>query len=222
MLMKIKKLEKLQDLLDQDMAWRKKELIDIKLLIHSTKAPVLCRVGIALLSAHFEGFIKQAANYYVVHVSSQSIKISDLHTNFAAIHSGKLFDQCAASEKITVYQRAIEDFLENYTNQNFHVRYTRENPIIRTDGNPSSTVVRNIFDSINLDFSPYETKTNYIDADLLSNRHSIVHGERVYISIADFDSTFDTITEIMEQFSEQVMAAATNKSYMKTTVNQSE
>lgn len=213
--MKIKQLEKLQDLLDQDIAWRKKELIDIKLLIHSTKNPVLCRVGIALLSAHFEGFIKQAANYYVVHVASQNIKISDLHTNFAAIHSGKLFDQCAASDKITVYKKAIDDFLSNYDNLNFQVCYSREHPIIKTESNPSSTVVKNIFDSIGLDFSPYETKTNYIDADLLSNRHSVVHGERVYIAISDFNSTFETITEIMEQISDQVMTAAINKSYLK-------
>ena len=72
--MKIKKLEKLQDLLDQDMAWRKKELIDIKLLIHSTQNPTLCRVGIALLSAHFEGFIKQAANYYVFTLPHKILK----------------------------------------------------------------------------------------------------------------------------------------------------
>lgn len=216
MLMKIKKLEKLQDLLDQDMAWRKKELIDIKLLIHSTKNPALCRAGIALLSAHFEGFIKQAANYYVVHVASQNIKISDLHTNFAAIHSGKLFDPCAASDKITVYQKAIDDFLNNYSTQNFRVNYTREHPIIKTESNPSSTVVKNIFDSIGLDFSPYETKTNYIDADLLSNRHSVVHGEKVYIEISDFDNTFEIIIGIMEQFSDQVIAAAINKIYLKT------
>lgn len=50
-----------------------KELIDIKLLIHLTQNPTLCRVGIALLSAHFEGFIKQAANYYVVYVASQKL-----------------------------------------------------------------------------------------------------------------------------------------------------
>lgn len=216
MLMKIKKLEKLQDLLDQDMAWRKKELIDIKLLIHSTENPVLCRVGIALLSAHFEGFIKQAANYYVVYVASQNIKISDLHTNFAAIHSGKLFDPCAASDKITVYKKAIDGFLSNYASLSFQVRYSREHPIIKTEGNPSSTVVKNIFDSIGLDFSPYETKTNYIDADLLGNRHSVVHGERVYIEISDFDNTFDIITGIMEQFANQVMTAAINKSYMKS------
>lgn len=213
--MKIKKLEKLQDLLDQDMAWRKKELIDIKLLIHSTKNPTLCRLGIALLSAHFEGFIKQAANYYVVYVSSQNVKISDLRTNFAAIHSGKVFEPCATSDKITVFQKAIDDFLSNYTTKNFQVRYSPDSPIIKTEGNPSSTVVKNIVESIGLDFTPYETKANYIDADLLSNRHSVVHGNKVYINIDDFDNTFEVITGIMEQFSAQILSAAINKSYLK-------
>lgn len=213
--MKIKKLEKLQDLLDQDMAWRKKELIDIKILIHSTQNPTLCRVGIALLSAHFEGFIKQAANYYVVYVASQNLKISELHTNFAAIHSGKLFSPCAESDKITVYQNAIDKFLEDYLSKNFQVRYSSNNPIIKTEGNPSSNVVKNILDSIGLDFTPYETKANYIDADLLSNRHDVVHGNRIYISINDFDNTFKIITEIMEQVSVQILSAAIHKNYLK-------
>lgn len=215
--MKIKKLEKLQDLLDQDMAWRKKELIDIKLQIHSTQNPTLCRAGIALLSAHFEGFIKQAANYYVVYVASQNIKLSELRTNFAAIHSGKIFESCATSDKITVYQKAIDDFLINYSTLNFQVKYSPEHPIIKTESNPSSVVVKNIFDSIGLDFSPYETKAHYIDTDLLSNRHSVVHGENIRIEISDFDNTFEIITGIMKQFSEQVLEAAISKKYLKNT-----
>lgn len=213
--MKIRNLEKLQDLLDQDMIWRKKELIDLKLMIHSTQNPTLCKAGIALLSAHFEGFIKHAANLYVVYVASQNIELSELRTNFVAIHSRKIFDSCALSEKITVYQKAIDDFLQLFSTQRFRVRYSTEHPIIRTESNPSSTVVRNIFDSIGLDFSPYETKVKYIDTDLLSNRHSIVHGERIYIEMSDFDNTFEEITQIMRQFSDQVMEAACNKRYMK-------
>lgn len=215
--MKIKELEKLQDLLDNDMAWRKKELINIKLLIHSTQNPILCRAGIALLSAHFEGFIKQTANYYVVYVSSQNIKLSQLGTNFVAIHSGKVFDPCAKSDKITEYKKAIDVFLKKYTTLNFKVRYSPEHPIIKTESNPSSAVVKNIFNSIGLDFSSYETKAHYIDADLLSNRHSVVHGEKVNIEISDFDKTFDIITGIMRQFSEQVLEAAISKRYLKNT-----
>ncbi len=213
--MKIKKLEKLQDLLDQDMAWRKKELIDIKLLIHSTQNRTLCRVGIALLSAHFEGFVKQAANYYIVYVASQGLKIADLTTNFAAIQARRTFDECAASDKITVRQKAIDIFLEDYTTKTFKVDYSPEHPIISTESNPTSKVVKNIILSIGLDFTPYETKVNYIDADLLSNRHSVVHGEKTYIEISDFDNTLKIITGIMEQFSNQIIDAACSKAYLK-------
>ena len=46
--MKIKTVEKLVDLIDKDKAWRIKELIDIKAMIHSSKNPLLCKVGIAM------------------------------------------------------------------------------------------------------------------------------------------------------------------------------
>lgn len=214
--MKIKKIEKLQNLLDQDIAWRKKELINIKSLIHATQNPTLCKAGIALLSAHFEGFLKLAANYYVVFVASQKIKLTDLNTNFVAIHTCKVFTPCASSDKISVHQRVIDDFLEKYFTHNFQVDYSPEQPIISTDSNPSSTVVKNIFDSIGLDFSPYETKKNYIDADLLSNRHKIVHGERIKdIEISDFDNTFKIILDIMVNFLDQILDAAINKKYLK-------
>lgn len=71
-----------------------------------------------------------------------------------------------------------------------------------------------ISESIGLDFSPYETKARYIDSDLLSNRHSIVHGENVDIELSEFDNTFTIITKMMAEFSEQILGAAINKDYL--------
>jgi hypothetical protein len=213
--MKIKNVEKLIDLIDKDKAWRIKELIDIKSMVHSTKNPLLCRVGIAMLSAHFEGLIKCIANYYVVHVSSQHIKLSNLDTGFAAIHLKGVLNPCLSSKKLSVYKSSMDDFLTKYNSLTFNVNYSPDKPVIQTESNPSSTVLRNIFNTIGIDFSIYETKINYIDTDLLSNRHDIVHGEKTYISISDFDSTFDAITNLMEQFSNQVKDAAINKVYLK-------
>lgn len=99
--MKIKTIEKLQDLLDNDFAWRKKELIDFQMMIHATKNGTVCRMGIALLCAHFEGFIKKAANYYVVFVSSQNLRISQLHMNFAAICCQGNLNSCSDTDKIS-------------------------------------------------------------------------------------------------------------------------
>ncbi len=197
------------------MAWRKKELINVRQLIHSTQNPTFSRIGIALLSAHFEGFIRQIANYYVIYIASQNIKLTDLCTNFVAIHSGAIFGKCGESCKVTVVKEAIDHFLGNYKTKSFRISYSPDNPIIKTHGNPSSTVVKNILESIGLDFTPYETKQNYIDRDLLKCRHSVVHGERIDIPIDDFDETFNIIINIMEGIYDQILLAAINKKYLR-------
>lgn len=216
--MKIRKVEKLQDLLDNDFAWRKKELIDFQLMIHSTGNKTICRMGVALLCAHFEGFIKQSANFYIVFVSSQNLKISDLQINFASIYCQGDFRVCGESNKISVYSKVLIDFLNNYDNYKFHVNYSQDKPIIKTGGNLSSSVFKEILYSIGLDFLPYETKEKYIDTDLLSNRHGIVHGEKIFISEIEFDEILKNILEIMEMFKNQVLNAALEKKYLKETV----
>lgn len=198
------------------MAWRKKELIYVRALIHKTKNLTLCKLGIALLSAHFEGFIKKAANYYVVYVSSQNIKLAELRTNFVAIQLRDFFKLCSQSDKITVCKDAVDEFLTNYPTFKFEVHYSHDCPLIKTKSNPSSNVVKDICNNIGLDFSQFETKKQYIDTDLLSNRHAVVHGDKITVNISDFDKTFQIITEIMSKFSEQILDAAQSKRYLKT------
>lgn len=213
--MKIKSLEKLQDVIDADYVWRKKELIELKFAIHSTQNPIYIRASMALLCAHFEGFIKQVANYYIIYVSSQNIPFSILKCNFAAIYSAKKIKPCAESEKISVYNSFLKSFLSDYNGSKFKITYSAGDPIIKTGGNPSSSVFEEIVGTIGLDFSIYETKRNYIDTDLLSNRHKIVHGEKLYIEKREFDQTLRNVMDIMETFQEQVFLSACNKEYLK-------
>ncbi len=214
--MKIRTVDKLQNLLDKDLVWRRKELIDIKLFVNSTKNPMFARVGIAILSAHFEGFIKQAANYYVVHVASQNLKLDSLTNNFSSLFFDKNFRGISDSNRVSVNQNFIDKFLDDYYDKRFKVKYTQDNPVIQTESNPTSLVIKEILLSIGLDYTPYETKSNYIDADLLKNRHSVVHGEKIQIEIKDFNSTFLNILKIIEMFNEQIIDAAISKLYLKS------
>ena len=52
----------------------KKEILSLKLLIDKNDQDrnILLRAGIALLCAHFEGFIKKASNLYVIYRISES------------------------------------------------------------------------------------------------------------------------------------------------------
>lgn len=212
--MEIKNIEHLQDLLHQDIVWRKKELIYIRLLAQSTTNHIFYKVGIALLSAHFEGFIKQAANYYMIYVASQNIDLSKLRTNFTAICCRKDLRKISESDKIVVYTDFINSVLEKINTEKF-INFTTKDSIINTKSNPNSRVFKDILHVIGLNFSRYETKQKYIDSDLLNNRNRIVHGEKISIDINEFESTFKIITEIMEQFMEQILNAAINKEYLR-------
>ncbi len=113
---------------------------------------------------------------------------------------------------MVTYERCLEKILSD---NNLNFSYTDENPIIKTQGNPSSTLLRNIFKAIGLDFGTYETKVNYIDTDLLSNRHKIVHGEKIDITKTEFDDTFKHILELMEKIALQISDSAINHNYLQ-------
>lgn len=82
--MKVKTLENLDDALDKHLAWRKKEMLSLKVLIdkENENSETLIRAGLALLCAHFEGFIKDASNDYLEYISSQDIIYKDLRDVF--------------------------------------------------------------------------------------------------------------------------------------------
>lgn len=212
--MKIKTVEKLQDHLDRDLARRKKELINLKLLAFQSQDTMYCRIGLVMLSAHFEGFIRIVANYYVLFVAGQQLLLKEINTNFAALFFRRIIEQDKESTKISSYMRKLEKIIEDYSAEKFYVTYTSNSPIIKTDSNPSSAVFKEILISIGLSYSPYETKKNFIDRDLLSNRHAIVHGAFTEVSLDDFCTTFNVIFEIMENFKNQVIQAALTQSFI--------
>ena len=78
----------LQDNLDGDLVWRTKELSIFRKTIptqEGAKQTVLIRAGIPLLYAHWEGFIKYAAECYLQFVALQKLKHNELDYCFIAL-----------------------------------------------------------------------------------------------------------------------------------------
>jgi hypothetical protein len=100
--MKLRTTEQLLATLDDDLAWRRKELSSLRLMAERTKyrprllGPIL-RAGIALLYAHWEGFIKTSSEAYLEFVSRQGLVNSDLADNFLAISARGPLTQMAQS-----------------------------------------------------------------------------------------------------------------------------
>lgn len=215
--MKIKTIEKLQEKLEEDLSWRKKELINIKTLIedetNNIDKNILIRSGIALLCAHWEGYIRYVANMYIVYICNINIKTKELKENFLALLLRKDIVSSGMTEKTSVHIRLI-DKIKDIRENKFYIRYSEDNRIIKTNSNLSYEIFNEILKSINIE-NKYELKKNYIDYNLLKRRHEIVHGEKTEFEIEDFISTFNIITNILEEFKDQVISAAENKVYLK-------
>ena len=77
--MSVRTLEQLYDFLSGELAWRTKELVTLKALVEQTspsreRRRVLLRAGVALLYAHWEGFVKRAGSAYLEFVDLQRLK----------------------------------------------------------------------------------------------------------------------------------------------------
>lgn len=218
--MKIKSIEELEEKLEEDLSWRKKELIDIKTLIedetNNIDNNILIRSGIALLCAHWEGYIRYVANMYVVYICDCKITANELKKNFLALLLRKEIFKNGKTDKTSVHTELISK-IDSVKEKNFYIKYTDNNRIIKTNSNLSYELFDEILKSIDIE-NKYQLKKNYIDRSLLKRRHEVVHGEKTDFEIDDFLSTFEIIINILEEFKIQVINAAEKKLFLKMSV----
>lgn len=211
---KMKTIELLEEALENDLSWRKKEMLQLRLLIEKdqTDEPILLRAGAALLCAHFEGFLKYASNCYIGYVVEQGNLLCELKECFSALALEASFSRCAPSEKVSVRECLIKTY-EEKCDKPFFVDYKKG--IISTHSNPSSEEIKEILATIGIETELFETKANYIDQGMLEKRHKVVHGERFPVDREDFFSIFDIVIKIIEDYKEVLVSAAEGKQFLR-------
>lgn len=211
--MKIRSTEELLNYLDDDLAWRRKEIIELRAtarLAKAKKADVHVRAGVSMLYAHWEGFIKNASNAYVVFVSALGMKTRELQDSFVALSIKTKLTQMGDSGKSTVAVSAIA-----------HLMSVLDKPAllpatgITAEGNLKSEVFVNIAGWLGIDIAKYSARFNLIDETLLASRNKIAHGEYLNISPQRFESLADEVLELMIWFKTDLENAAALKSFLR-------
>jgi hypothetical protein len=121
---KIHTAEQLDDTLSDALAWRKKELATLKSLVRSgrhsrSKLNCLIRSGVAILYAHWEGFIKEAGTAYLEFVSRQRLTYQELAPNFIAFAMKKQLNEATQTNKAVIYNQVVEFFLSGLVHFSF-------------------------------------------------------------------------------------------------------
>jgi hypothetical protein len=214
--MKIRTHEDLYDLLTDEIAWRKKELMDFRAMIETksftpSKHNALVRAGIMLLYGHWEGFVKQCGEYYLNYVAMKKLPYNELTSNFIAICVKSEMNKLEGSNKTSDQLKIVEFFLNDLAKQSSMPHKST----INTKSNLSSIVFQNIVLSLGLDYSFYEAKTVFLDERLLGMRNKIAHGNFLLILDSDYVDMHERVLELMEYFRNQIDNSASTKAYKR-------
>jgi|JI9StandDraft_1071089.scaffolds.fasta_scaffold01449_4 MAE_28990/MAE_18760-like HEPN len=212
--MKIRTSENLSETLVNDLRWRRKELSALKSLIYKSisteQQKVLLRSAIVILYAHWEGFVKLAANSYLEFVALQKLPYNQLSNNFIALAMKDKLDQAKESNKATIYNDVAVFFITQLGERS-NIKY--ENRIFTS--NLSSSVLKEIMSMLGLDYSFYESKENFLDEKLLARRNQIAHGNHIPLDRQDYDELHEQAIAMMENFRTEVENSAILQKYCR-------
>lgn len=205
-------LGQLQDGLDKEMGWRRKEVLAFRVASkkNGQDAAFFIRAGIALLYAHWEGFIKSASEHYLNYVQHQGCKYRDLKSCFAIFGLKGKLHTLSTSRKSLANIEAFEFILSELEQQaNLNM-----STAIDTESNLTSKVFSNIAASLGVDTTNYETRFNLIDESLVKLRNKVAHGEYLRLGGREFGELVDEILEIMGWYKTDLLNAAVQEKYM--------
>ncbi len=211
--MSIRTADDVNQVLAEELIWRKKELTALKFLVEANSSPdrhaVLLRSGIALLYAHWEGFVKVAGGVYLEFLKFQRLPYERLAVNFLALAARSKMLAAAQSGRVRQHIE-LTRFFRSGLGERGNIA---QKGSISTRGNLSSSVLRDITDTLGLDYRPYETKENLIDESLVATRNSIAHGQYVVPDINDFLELYTEVLGLLEVFRNQVDNAVSTGAY---------
>ena len=217
--MKIRTTEQLVEAVAAEIAWRRRELTDLWFLLEHTDGnrthqTVLTRAAVALLYAHWEGFVKATAEIYLEFVAMQRCQNSELADNMLAIAVRSKLFAAQTSRRIARHSTVVE-FFRTQMERRSALPYK---DAIRTEANLSSTVLMEILCTLGLSTVPYEPKRHLIDSQLLAKRNHIAHGSVLNVESDDYLALHDEVLGLMCLLRNQVENAAVGREYLRPTV----
>lgn len=220
--MKIKTLEKLEDSLNEDLVWRKREITSLKFLLNRTRKSdeaVLFRAAIALMYSHWEGHIKFCSHAYLNYLNHLGLSCEVLSDSFVQMNLGAKFE---ANDSVRNYkiQKKLHDYFCKPSSYTFKVD---EEKAISTKSNLNYEILESILNKLGLSAEGFKLKENFINATLLDYRNAIVHGEKR--SLEDIKSAYisieENLLEMIQSFHEMIKTSASNKEYLKNSLSSS-
>jgi hypothetical protein len=174
----------------------------------------MVRASIALLYAHWEGFVKSAATAYVTYVNNQGLSYSELLTCFVVLGFKKTLHDVQKSKQSQLNVTLVDFLREGLAGKS----KLKIDTAINTESNLSASVFANILEAVGFETAPYEAKAKLIDESLLKRRNTIAHGDYIDVAKDDWVKLADEILQMLRQFKTDIENAMVLAAFKRTVV----
>jgi hypothetical protein len=201
------------DYLDQEMAWRIKEIHQFKLAVEKASGKNVdahVRAGVSMLYAHWEGFVKGAANAYINYLSYRTVLNNEIKPCFVALGMRNKIGSIGSTARSEMAVQVITYLFDEIDKP---LRLPRSDAI-SAESNLNSTVFLNILGWIGIDSTPYSSRFPLIDSSLLANRNKIAHGEYLNISANRFYELTSDVLELLRWFKTDIENSVVTNSFL--------
>lgn len=212
--MKIKTVHQLSTALNDEISWRMREIIELRMQAakknHSAHKTIL-RAGVAVLYSHWEGFIKVSSELLLNYISNQKLKNEELSDVYVI--------QSLKSHLFTLIETKNSDaaveslnFILSKMKSNSSINHKN---YVNTESNLSSEVFDRIAKSIGVDVEKYMHLYPFIDESIVNKRNYIAHGEFIDISLDEYKRISDRVFYLIRLYKDDIENIAAIKSYTK-------
>lgn len=197
--MKIRSSFECEDFIDNELAWRKKELTNIRNLALAKTGHsqiLLFRAAIPIFYAHWEAIVKKISIALLQYLVSKGYKYKDLKPSFSVF-------AVLEKHKGQISFSKFEPLADIFTNEIFvagEAIHINPETYIDTGSNLNSIALKDIVKKIGINYSHFELKANFIDETFLKKRHAICHGENIVITQIDFHIIYDEVFLLINLF----------------------
>ena len=212
--MRIRSLEQLIQFLDEELAWRKRELTTLKFMLQNLRRHekvLLLRAAICVLYAHWEGFVKAAATGYVSFVATRGLKYSDLTPNFVALGLRTEIVQAGRSNKPTLHTALATRLMLGPSDS---VDIDR-NFSVDTYSSLNTDNLNEILCLLGVENNDYLLKRQLLDRRLVENRNLVAHGQHIEIDPDDYTRLHDEMIQLVQKFRNDVENAASTEDFRR-------
>ncbi|WP_190394412.1 MAE_28990/MAE_18760 family HEPN-like nuclease [Nocardiopsis quinghaiensis] len=209
-------VSELQDALDEDLSWRRAELHSFLGSIRRSKSDstaqvALCRAGVPLLYAHWEGYAKAALTNYLRFVGRRKLTYSELHFGFISMAvEHALEKEKGASSTQRNLQRVTTLLTADSERASLPWRKG-----VDTQSNLNSDRCFDLFTMFGLDPEPIRLKSKMIDYELLRVRNEVAHGKYLSVTPEAYKELHDKTLEMIEFIKNSISTAAENGDYRR-------